>query len=758
MPEKPIVTEIAVKNQQTSEYEYADIGSSADKITYDNSSSQLEGGTVQAVIDEVNTKIGNKSTVSVTPTLVSGTQVGTISVNGTGINLYAPTPIDVVANPSASGELDNLQQITIGSTSYNVPQGNSNVEELDNLSDVSISNPSSGDVLTYNGTEWHAAPAQGGGGSSTLSGLSDVDLSSLVDGQILKYDATNQEWINANESTGSTVVWNQIQSTGTKIATVSVDGTPTDVYAPTSGGGGATSLSGLSDVTITSASNGQVLKYDSANQKWINTNESGGTTVIANPSGTATDELSSIQIGNDIYEIVGGGGSSSGYKETALYDGSSASSLQSSVELSDTWDKYDAISLEWIIGGDNSIMSNLYSTSVLAEMVTNSRNYLCTGYTDIYAIFKLNSDKKTFTNIAGNRVNKLLSVKGIKYESGSSDGSGGDILIKDRNWTLITSSFGTTQLTNTYDYYLWIVICNGKIDHYKIIDSSLLDLETNEDSIIEYKSWNDGQGAYSDSRVIITTSSVTLWDNNQEAVSAKLYGANKNSGGGSVSWTDVTGTLTAGQTNLTIENSIISDNATYDFYTSKFGVNPTDIVISEPKIVVLRQELVPQESDLTVTVTANNNWNGFDPWKAFGDSSVSNAGWIGNGGDPHWLQIEFPSETSLLYMDFISRDANRSHAVSRVGYSDDGINFTECGITESTMVNNEGHVELDTDYTAKYFKLYFDGYYSYQAYPMISELLLYGKDTDPTGIRSITLTFEPQQTNLGVKVRIWNNN
>ena len=37
----------------------------------------------------------------------------------------------------------------------------------------------------------------------------------------------------------------------------------------------------------------------------------GGTTVIANPTGTPTDELETIQIGNDIYEVVGGGGGSS---------------------------------------------------------------------------------------------------------------------------------------------------------------------------------------------------------------------------------------------------------------------------------------------------------------------------------------------------------------------------------------------------------------------------------------------------------------
>lgn len=69
---------------------------------------------------------------------------------------------------------------------------------------------------------------------------------------------------------GSIVGWNQIQtSTGaTKIAEITIDGTQTDVYAPQ--GGGSSSLSGLSDVNISSATNDQVLKYDSSSSKWVN--------------------------------------------------------------------------------------------------------------------------------------------------------------------------------------------------------------------------------------------------------------------------------------------------------------------------------------------------------------------------------------------------------------------------------------------------------------------------------------------------------
>ena len=39
---------------------------------------------------------------------------------------------------------------------------------------------------------------------------------------------------------GSTVAWNQLQSTGTKIAEISIDGSSTDVYAPSGGGGSMT--------------------------------------------------------------------------------------------------------------------------------------------------------------------------------------------------------------------------------------------------------------------------------------------------------------------------------------------------------------------------------------------------------------------------------------------------------------------------------------------------------------------------------------
>lgn len=77
---------------------------------------------------------------------------------------------------------------------------------------------------------------------------------------------------------GDNVAWNQLSISGTKIAQISINGNIIDVYAPTAGG--ATALSGLSDVNLFSPTDGQVLKYDATNQVWINANESGGSSTL----------------------------------------------------------------------------------------------------------------------------------------------------------------------------------------------------------------------------------------------------------------------------------------------------------------------------------------------------------------------------------------------------------------------------------------------------------------------------------------------
>ena len=74
---------------------------------------------------------------------------------------------------------------------------------------------------------------------------------------------------------GSTVTITPTISTGTKIADYVIDGYGGSLYAP-NGGGGASALDDLTDVDLTTPSNGQVLKYDSVSSKWINATGGGG--------------------------------------------------------------------------------------------------------------------------------------------------------------------------------------------------------------------------------------------------------------------------------------------------------------------------------------------------------------------------------------------------------------------------------------------------------------------------------------------------
>jgi hypothetical protein len=67
--------------------------------------------------------------------------------------------------------------------------------DLDNLNDVTIDTPTTGQALTYDGTEWtNATPA------TTVSSLTDTVIYEAVNGQVLLYDGA--DWINGNAAGG----------------------------------------------------------------------------------------------------------------------------------------------------------------------------------------------------------------------------------------------------------------------------------------------------------------------------------------------------------------------------------------------------------------------------------------------------------------------------------------------------------------------------------------------------------------------------
>ena len=93
------------------------------------------------------------------------------------------------------------------------------------------------------------------------------------------------------------------------------------VNANESGGAGA--INDLTDVTISSPANGDILKYNSTSQEWENDTLPSYTEVEANPSGTATTTLTKLQVGNTIYAIPSGGGGSLVPILVDIFDGAS---------------------------------------------------------------------------------------------------------------------------------------------------------------------------------------------------------------------------------------------------------------------------------------------------------------------------------------------------------------------------------------------------------------------------------------------------
>ena len=79
-----------------------------------------------------------------------------------------------------------------------------------------------------------------------ISGMTPEDVQQIVDDSLVDYATTAvtsdlQDQINAlTGQTGTEVEWNQIETGGTKIAEITIDGQKTDVYAPQGGQGGVT--------------------------------------------------------------------------------------------------------------------------------------------------------------------------------------------------------------------------------------------------------------------------------------------------------------------------------------------------------------------------------------------------------------------------------------------------------------------------------------------------------------------------------------
>lgn len=112
-------------------------------------------------------------------------QINSVTLSGN----KSLSDIGIEANPSGTASTD-LTKLKVGGTTYNIP---SSASSLASLTDTIINSPSNGQTLVFNSVsgKW-----ENQNGANSLDGLTDTFIYSPLDGQLLVYDATHGDWRN----------------------------------------------------------------------------------------------------------------------------------------------------------------------------------------------------------------------------------------------------------------------------------------------------------------------------------------------------------------------------------------------------------------------------------------------------------------------------------------------------------------------------------------------------------------------------------
>lgn len=527
------------------------------------------------------------------------------------VNIYYPTDGEVLTYQN--GEWVN--------------SSGSNVSSLDDLSDVNISSAQSGQVLKYNGTDWVNATegdlsnyytksetdtlldakADISDVPNAIQDLDNVTISGASNGQVLKYDGT--DWVNANESTGSTVTVTQIQSTGTKIATIGVDGVNTDLYSP-NGGGTPSALNDLTDVTITTPTNGQVLTY--TNGDWVNSNATGGVTdlsdlddvnissaldgqVLTYDSTTDTwvnetlpaipDEISDL---SDVTISSVTNGQVLKYNNGNWVNANeSGGSTVAVTQIQSTGTKIATITVD-------SVGTDLYAPTkstprlddladVSISSVTDGQVLAYDGNSGEWVNESLPSIPKDITDLSDVSVTSASNGQVLKYNNGI--------------WENVNESTGSTvsvtQIQSTGTKIATITVDSVDTDLYTpnggggaVALDDLSDVDIDTTTLANHDE-------------LVYNSSTSQWENKQVTVTLTQaqYDALVNAGtvdpdvfylitdASIVPWTDLTSTLTAGSTSIIFSNARITANSTIDVYTDS-DIDYNSITVTTGQVVI----------------------------------------------------------------------------------------------------------------------------------------------------------------------------
>ena len=255
---------------------------------------------------------------------------------------------------------------------------------LDDLSGVATTGVTNGQVLKYNGTSW--APADdnnsgGGGGTNYADANVDVHLNTgtASSGEVLSWNGSDYDWVAQSGGSTQSLSWNA----GTSTISIS-DGNSIDLSVLKTS---HDTLPELTDVTITSPTNGQVLKYNGT--AWINSADTdtntdsqdlsiSGNVITISGSGTTVDLTSAIATGGGNY----------GDSNVATYLGAQGYATQSTIVAAITDSApgtLDTLNELAAALGDDANFSTTITNSIATKADTSSLSTVGTSglFTDL---------------------------------------------------------------------------------------------------------------------------------------------------------------------------------------------------------------------------------------------------------------------------------------------------------------------------------------------------------------------------------------
>ena len=144
-------------------------------------------------------------------TLLTKDAYQTVAYDDTTHKMSTHTPISV--NASAISMVENVKAALEDAVDDHADLIDAKPDDLAELGDVSVVNPTNGQILKYNATSQKWENGTGGsGGASALNDLSDVAVSSPQNNELLAYNSTAGEWQNGRkiQSNASATAFNAL--------------------------------------------------------------------------------------------------------------------------------------------------------------------------------------------------------------------------------------------------------------------------------------------------------------------------------------------------------------------------------------------------------------------------------------------------------------------------------------------------------------------------------------------------------------------